>query len=395
MSETPTHAEVIVVGGGINGVSTAFHLAKEGVRVLLLEKDDIAAGPTGYSGAIVRQHYSHPVTARMALESLRFWENFAEHTFGGDAGFRQVGFVLAVRPEDVPMLQQNIAMQQGVGIRTSFLTPEAIKEIIPYIALQDLGGAAYEPESGYCSPVLAANSFARAAQQMGATVLTGYRVTDFIKEGNRVKGVRTPKGDFYADKVVLATGPWSPGLMRLLGHEVPITPARGKVVLFQRPPHVPEHPVYGDFPYAFYMRPETGHQTFMGDLGPEEAKDVVQDPDDFNRRVPLELIHDYGERLVRRFPVMEDVRVASSYAALYDITPDWHPIVDRVPNWDNVYLLAGGSGHCFKLSPALGRRMAHLVLHDRWIDDEPHLFRFHRFQEGDLVRGQYHYSILG
>ncbi len=392
---TGKHADVLVIGGGINGVSTAFHLAREGVRVLLLEKDDIAAGPTGYSGAIIRQHYSHEVTARMALESLRFWENFADITGGGDAGFRRTGFLLAVRPEDVEGLKANIALQQRVGIRTSFVEPDELTQFFPYMDPHDLGGAAYEPDAGYCAPVLAATSLARAARRLGAQVHTGHQVTDFLIQGTRVLGVRTPLGEFYADRIVLATGPWSPGLLQRLHVRVDITPIRVKVVLFRRPEHLPDHPVYGDFVYAFYMRPETGHQTFMGSLDPAEAEDVVSDPDHYDHIVPMDVLNEYGEKLTRRFPAMAEGRVASSYAALYDVTPDWHPVVDRVPGWDNVYLLAGGSGHCFKLSPALGRRMAHFVLHDRWVEGEPHLFTFDRFQRGATVQGQYAYSILG
>ncbi len=389
------HADVLVVGGGINGVSTAFHLAQAGLRVILLEKDDIAAGPTGHSGAIIRQHYSHEVTARMALESLRFWENFADITGGGDAGFRRTGFLLAVRPEDVEGLKANLELQKRVGIRTFFVPPEELTRYFPYMDPHQLGGAAYEPDAGYCAPVLAATSLARAARARGTHIHTGHRVTGFLTQGQRVLGVQTPLGDFYADRIVLATGPWSPGVLRLLGVEVNITPIRVKVVLFRRPANLEDHPIYGDFVYAFYMRPETGHQTFMGSLDPAEAEDVVPDPDHFDRRVPMDILNEYGEKLVRRFPAMAEGRVSSSYAALYDVTPDWHPVVDRVPGWDNVYLLAGGSGHCFKLSPALGRRMAHLVMHDRWVDDEPHLFTFDRFEKGAQVRGQYAYSILG
>ena len=150
------HSDVVIIGGGINGASIACHLARGGASVTLLEKRFIAGGPTGHSSAIVRQHYSNPVTARMALKSLQVWQNFRD-LVGSEAGFTKTGFMIGVRPEDVAGLKANIAMQQSLGISTTFVTPEEMREIEPQLDPTGLGGGAYEPGGGYCDASAAAN----------------------------------------------------------------------------------------------------------------------------------------------------------------------------------------------------------------------------------------------
>lgn len=387
-------SDVLIVGGGINGVSLAFHLAQKGISVTLVEKSFIAGGPTGYSSAIVRQHYSNPVTARMALESLHFWQNFHEIT-GGDAGFTQVGFFIGVAEQDVEGLKSNIALQQSVGINTRFVSPEEISAIEPHVNVDGLGGAAYEPEGGYCDPAAAANGLAQAAQRLGARCYTGVKVNRIQVQGDRVLGVETDKGIYSAGQVVLAAGPWTPLLLKPLGLELPMTVARVKIGFYRRPPELDRHAIWGDFTTQIYLRPESGGLMLVGSISPDEASDQVQDPDHFNPKVELEILADFAERAARRFPLMEKGHLVNSYAALYDITPDWHPVLDAAPGYRGLYVCAGGSGHGFKLAPATGRMMAKLILEGKKPEDDISLFAWDRFARGEWVRGRYSYSILG
>jgi sarcosine oxidase subunit beta len=387
-------SDIIIIGGGINGVSTAFHLAREGAQVTLLEKSFIAGGPTGRSSAIIRQHYSNPVTARMALKSLRFWQHFDE-IVGGDAGYTQTGFLIGVRPEDVDGLKANIALQQSLGINTRFVSPEEIREIEPQLDPTGLGGAAYEPESGYCDPAMAANGFAQAAKRLGAIIKTGVTVTDIQVRTGRVSAVITDQGVFPAGAVIVAAGPWSKGLLQPLDIEIPSITARVKVGLYRRPEDFTHHCIWGDFLTQIYLRPETGNLMLVGSISPEEAEDQVADPDNFNERVELDVLADFAERAAKRYPAMQRGHLTGSFASLYDITPDWHPILDAVPGIEGLYLCSGTSGHGFKLSPAVGEMMAHLVLHGKQPEDDINLFSFERFAQGQLVCGQYEYSILG
>lgn len=390
-----THkSDVIVIGGGINGVCTAFHLANRGASVTLLEKSFIAGGPTGLSSAIVRQHYSNPVTARMARESLLTWQNFSDIT-GERPVFTETGFLLGARPEDMQALLANIALQQSVGIQTRMVSVEEMQELEPHLDTQGMSGAAYEPESGYCDPAEATNGFAQAARRLGVRIRTGITVRGFLVSDARVIGVKTDHEDILSDSVVMAAGPWSNQLLQDLHIEIPVITARVKVGIYRRPDDLDRHRIWADFTSQVYLRPETGGLMLVGSIAPqEETGDQVADPDHFNEHVDIDTLASFIERVAGRYPAMQRSHLASSYASLYDITPDWHHIMDVVPGYQGLYLCAGSSGHGFKLGPAVGRMMTDLVLDGKNSADDINLFAWDRFEKGKPVRGQYEYSIL-
>lgn len=386
--------DVLIIGGGINGVSTAFHLAKQDANVILIEKSFIAGGPTGHSSAIIRQHYSNEVTARMALNSLHTWKNFGE-IVGGDSGYIKTGFLMSVQRNDLDGLKANIALQQSLGIDTSFVTPEEMRDIEPHLSVEGVGGAAYEPDGGYCDPAMAANSYAKAAKHLGADIRTGVTAMQIKMENGRVVGVEISEGIIPAGAVVVAAGPWSLNLLNRLGVEIPMITARIKIGLFQRPEEFKSHPILADFISQIYARPETGGMMLVGSISPDEAENLVSDPDNFNQKASLDIIADFAESATQLFPVMAQAHLVSNYASLYDITPDWHPILDAIPGIDGLYICAGSSGHGFKLAPATGEMMANLILNGKDPKDDINLFSFDRFANDNQVRGKYEYSIVG
>jgi sarcosine oxidase subunit beta len=389
-----TPVDVIVVGGGINGASIAFNLAKEGLKVTLIEKDFIAAGPTGRSSAIIRQHYSHDVTARMALRSLRIFQNF-DVVVGGDPDFHQTGFLLAARPEDVEMLKANIALQQEVGINTRLVSPQEVQELEPHISVEGIAAAAYEPESGYADPAATTTAYARRAKDLGASLQLGTRVQRVLVESGRVTGVDTDKGTFQAGAVVVAAGPWAPLITRTVDIELPIKASRHQVATYKRPDEFERHMVFAGFADEVYIRPETGHLMLVGSIEPEEAEEEVPDPDSFNERVDFDIVADFSERVARRYPVMERGTSAGGWASLYDITPDWHAIMGALPGVEGLYCVAGTSGHGFKLGPAVGEMTADLIINGERPDADINMFSLNRFTEGKGVAGRYEYSIVG
>ena len=387
--------DVVVVGGGINGVSIAYHLAQHGAKVILLEKNHIAGGPSGLSSAIVRQHYSNVVTARMALESLRVWQNFAE-VIGGESIFTQTGILIGVRPVDVEGLKANITLQQSVGINTRYVPLEELSDLEPHLNTAGLGGAVYEPEAGYCDPVEAAMGFAQAAKRHGAQIQIGTKVNGVRIQNGKLVGVDTDQGFVAAGAVIIAAGPWSAALLKGIGIELPMIIARVKVGIYRRPEEFDRHMIWADFITQIYLRPETGNMMLVGSISPEEETvDQVSDPDNFNEKVELDILSDFAERVARRYPVMENGHLASNFASLYDVTPDWHHIMDAVPGMDGLYICAGTSGHGFKLAPIVGKMVAKLVLQGKQAEDNINLFSWDRFAHGNPVRGQYEYSILG
>ena len=386
--------DVIIAGAGIMGCCSAYHLARRGLNVALLDKKSIGEGPTGESSGIIRQHYSNELTARMALHSLRVFQDFEERV-GDECGFRQAGFVVLVEEKDRAGLEANVALQRSLGIQTELLSPEALREILPEMETSDLVAACYEPESGYADPYLTVTAYARAARQLGVAAYQETEVTGVRWQGDRVVGVDTPTERFDAPLVLNTTGAWGAQVAKMAGVQVPINACRVQVATFRRPEgHEAAHPVVGDFRNAVYFRPETGNLTLVGLIDPEEAHAVV-DPDAYNKRVDTEFVLDVGERLVRRYPAMELSESRGGYASLYGITPDWHPVIDETPAGSGFYTCAGFSGHGFKLGPAVGVMVADMLTGESEAEFPAHLFRLERYAEGDPVRGQYEYSIVG
>lgn len=386
--------DAIIIGGGIMGCSTAFHLAQRGLKVALLEKGNIGDGGTGKSSAIIRQHYSNELTARMALYSLRVFQEFEERV-GGECGFTNVGFLALVAAKDQAGLEANVALQRGVGIQTELLQPEALLELMPGIQTADLIAAAYEPEAGYADPYLTVTSYAQAARRLGVRIFQDTPVTGVRFASGKVVGVDTPGAQYDAPVVLNSAGAWGAPVARLAGLTLPINACRVQVAFLRRPAgHEAPHPVVVDFIHATYFRPETGGLTLMGIVDPAEA-DAVVDPDHFEQRLDDAFLLQTGEQVILRYPALERAESRGGYASLYAITPDWHPIVDELPKGSGFFVSSGFSGHGFKLGPAVGLMTADLITGQTDPLFDPHLFRFSRFGENDQVRGQYEYSIAG
>lgn len=387
-------SDVVIIGGGIMGTSAAFRLAERGLKVTLVEKSHLAGGTTGKSSAIVRQHYSNEITARMALSSLRVFQNFSE-IVGGECGFRPVGFVVLAAAKDAEGLRANVALQQSIGINTRLLSKEELRELAPGMDDYDSVAAAYEPEGGYADPSLTVSSFGEAARRLGAIIMQETEVIALRMEGDRVCGVVTGKGEISAGAVVNAAGPWGARLARMAGIDLPIQPCRVQVSFFQPPPDDAPAPfVFADFENTVYFRPETGGMTLIGSLDPSEAAHRA-DPDAYNERVDFEFVEDMGTRLAKRFPCMERSESRGGYAAIYDVTPDWHPVIDEPLPGSRFFVAAGHSGHGFKLGPAVGVMTADLVTGQTTEGLDPSPFRLARYAENKPVRGRYEYSIAG
>ena len=390
----PQTFDVIVIGAGIMGCSTALELAKRGRKILIVEKNVIGVGSTGKSSAIIRQHYSNETTAQMALHSLRIFQNFEEHT-GGEAGFIQSGFLALVPENDVEGLRKNVELQRRVGITTEILSREEILARWPDFVVEDIVEAAFEPESGYADPNDTLNAYASACRRLDVEILQETEVTGIRMSSGKVVGVDTPSEKYDAPQVVNCAGAWGAGVAAMGGVSAPIKSCRVQVGFFKRPPsHEGTHPVVADFVNAVYWRAETGGLSMVGLIDPEEEKYVV-DPDNYNENVDFDFIHAAGERFVRRYPAMEASKSTGGFAALYGITPDWHPIIDEPLEGSGLYICAGFSGHGFKLGPAVGLLTADMLSGGTTPDMDRGIFRLSRYDEGDPVRGQYEYSIVG
>jgi sarcosine oxidase subunit beta len=386
---TARTADVIVIGGGVTGASTAYHLTRRGVRdVVVVDRGAIASGGTGRSSACVRQHYSTAETCRMILYSLDFFQHFAERTGGESCGFRPTGYLLGVDERMRVPMEASVALQRSVGIDTRLVSPAELRELEPRLRTEDLVAGCYEPASGYCNPVETAQGFARAARAAGARILEDTAVVGLLVEGDRVRGVRTVAGEIQAPVVVNAAGLWSARVSAMAGVALPISVCRHKISIVSWPEADRRpHPMVYDFVTNIYTRPELGEHILVGGLDAEESHDLV-DPDAFREGVSLDESTEALARVSHRFPVLADGRIARGYAGCFDVTPDWHPILDRVGPEGHV-VAAGFSGHGFKLSPAVGSMVATLVLDGAGGHPDLPTFRLSRFAEGKPIRGTY------
>lgn len=382
-------AEIVVIGGGVTGASIAYHLAKRGARdVIVLEKNFLASGATGRSSACVRQHYSTPETCRMVLESLRFFEQFEEHTGGRTASFVRTGYLLGVDDRLRRQMEASVALQQSVGIDARLVSPEEMRELEPRLRTEDLTAGCYEPESGYADPSQTAQGFAGAARDLGVRIMEQTEVLAILTEGDRITGVQTSKGEIAAPVVVNAAGTWGDRIGRMAGVEIPITVCRHKINFVAWPEEARRpHPMVYDFVTNIYTRPETGGLILVGPLDSDELHDRA-DPDGYQEGVTFDETLDALGRAATRFPVLEQGSVAKGYAGCFDVTPDWHPVLDKVGP-EGFYVAVGFSGHGFKLSPAVGEMMAELIAEGPRPGADVSAFRLSRFAEGKPIRGTY------
>ena len=352
-------AEAIVVGGGVNGTSAAFHLAERGVKTVLLERGEIAGASTGKSGGLVRMHYTDPYQARLANESLPYFADWRHRVGVGDPGFARTGFIQTVAEHNIPALRENVRMLQGLGVNTCIVNGDDVRRLQPGVYTEDLIACAYEPDSGCAMPGETAKSFAAAAARLGATIATGVTVTAVRTAGGRVVGVSTDTGDYDAPIVIVCAGVWGVPLFGALGVALPIEAHRTQVALFDRRELLPGgaagHMVFIDTAAGIYFRPYGEHETLVGGRGRSRLTDSA---DVYDERADVDLVADVKQRLAYRVPAMESARASRDWAGILDMTPDGCPILEADLGATGLYLAAGFSGSGFKSGPYVGQVMA-------------------------------------
>lgn len=389
-------ADFVVIGGGCAGTSIAYHLASQRAgRVTLLERHTLASGTTGFSSAIVRQHYTVPVVARMAQRSLRVFQHFGE-AIGGESGFRQTGLLVGARAQDLDHLRETVAMHHELGIDSRMIDLEQLQELEPRMSTTDLVAACYEPEAGYADPVATTQSFGRRARELGAQVREHSPVHSLLVQGDRVRGVRLQDGtQIEAPTVVVAANNWGVVLLRAVGVDLPVHPSRHACVLIQQPDGFGgQHPILLDMTNGLYLRPEGTDLTLAGTLDEPENEEPV-DPDRYNA-VPTHAEEaDIAARICRRFPALQEGTVQSGWAGIYDISADWQPILSAIPGISGLFCALGFSGHGFKLSPVVGEMMANLMVGRSTEGIDMEIFRAERFVGGALAHSTYAFGIIG
>jgi len=298
------NCDILIVGGGVMGTSIAWHLARRRAgRVMLLEKSFLGAGSSGKSGAIIRQHYSNPLTTLMAQKSLRVFEHF-EDLVGGPPVFTRAGMVLVVGQRDRAGLDANLAMQRELGVDVRNVSAQELAEIDPNARLAEDEAAAFEAEAGYVEAVQVVASFADAARREGADIRMGVEVRGIVAQGGKVAGVETSEGRYNSPTVVLATGPWAAQLGLEAGIKLPVQPCRTQVALYRKPADFGRRTaIYGDFVQGLYFKPTHGEIIHAGSLAGEEMNNPV-DPENYDESADADWLPVVRQKLSRRYPAM-------------------------------------------------------------------------------------------
>lgn len=348
-------ADVVIIGGGIVGVSAAYYLARLGVkRVLLLEQGGLGEGSTIRSAGIVRGPFSTEINCRFGLESLRIFEGFRDE-MGVEIGYHQVGYlILSANAEETGLLAEAVALQRKVGLETRLVDPGEIKGLAPYLQTADLAGGIYTPHGGYASQHETVMGFAQRARELGAGLRTYTACTAIRVENGKVVGVESPDGFVATETVLLAAGVWSRELAASVGVDLPVFSSRSQVVMMHPPGGPPKGmPVIADYAGAFYTRPEL-EQLLVGLSNSEE-------PVSHRTDVDWNFIYEVLPRVVHRMPFAEQAGVGTAWAGSIEYTPDKHPVIGRAPEVEGLLLAAGFSGHGFMHGPVAGKLTAELI----------------------------------
>ena len=381
-------ADAVVIGAGINGASTAFNLLKRGLKkVVLIEKHLLASGGTGRSAAIVRQHYSNKDLVKLVKRSVEIFQNF-DAEIGGDCGFVSCGWAFLVPAAVSEGFSGNMTMLRELGIETSEISKDELLEIEPRLDLADVHRIAYEPRSGYADPHRTTYSYVHQFCKHGGQLAAMTAVQGLLTERGRIKGIQTSRGEISTEVVVNAAGPWSPRIAEWAGITLPLRVTREEeIVLETADSGGSPRLVFSDMSKAIYYRPEGATRTLVGRGFPKDYEFV--DPDQFKESASSLFVEETLARLRDRLPAFKNALAISAYTGLYDVTPDWYPILGKAEGVDGFYLCTGFSGHGFKIGPAIGEVMAEEIVNGECRTVDLKKFNLSRFDKGELFQAAY------
>jgi sarcosine oxidase, subunit beta len=378
--DLPKTAEVVIIGGGVMGASTAYHLALKGCKnVVLLERDPLfGQGATGRCAGGIRYQFATEINIRLSLLSLPMLDRFEEEV-GQPIDLRPYGYLfLLTREEDRKAFRANVDLQRRLGVMTEWLTGDEVRSRLPLMRLDDVLSATWNPREGLADPNGVVQGYISGSRRLSVKCLTDTEVTGIQVKNGRIRGIKTSESEIATPVLVNAAGPWAARIGAMTGIEIPVEPVRRQIAVTTPVPQLPTHfPFVIDFAKNLYFHREgPGILTGMSNLN---------EPPGFNQQVDRdwELVH--LDAAMARMPILEQVGISSRWAGLYEVSPDAHPILGKVPEVEGFYVINGFSGHGFMHGPACGLLLAEEILEGRarTLDITP--LRLSRFREGKPI----------
>jgi sarcosine oxidase subunit beta len=375
----PRTSSVVIIGGGVVGLSIAYYLAKAGMKgITVLEKDLIGEGSTGRCAGGVRLQFSTPINIQFSLASMEIFLHF-EDEFGVSAEFKQTGYLfLSSTLEEFDLFKENVAVQKSWGIDVELLNSPAIKERWPHLYTGDLTGGTFCARDGYAGPYEVVQGFARRARDLGVKIIQKTEALGIGKARGRVESILTSQGVIRTGTVVNAAGPYAHQVGKMAGIDIPVRPVRRQIFvtgLFKkiRDPL----PMTIDFHNSWYFRRE--HPGYLL-AGPQDEEAS------FNTVVDFESMIHAARKAVHRVPVFKDAGIVRGWAGLYELSPDNHAILGKVPEVEGFICANGFSGHGFMHSPVTGRLIAQLIMGGKAKEFDISSLSIERFERGELMK---------
>lgn len=388
-----SHYDVIVIGAGVIGASVAHHLATLGAKsVLVLDRGTIGAGTTSQSSGLLRTHYSVRQNVELARSSWHAFNNFAAYVDDdeGSCGLVKCGYMICAPEGDkLAPLRASLDAQQGMGIEVQLLSRAEARERLPIAQFDDAALIGYEPEAGFADAYLVATGFARSARRRGVKFMENTTVTGLVRDGRRVTGVQTSAGTFGCGMLISTQNIWTPELAGWIGVPLPVKPERHTVLALECnvAPYTFSMPAFKDLgsPGMLYFRSYGGSQMLVSE---GVVGETLNAPETEQGDISLDYVGEVGAQVAERFPTYETAGLASSWTGVYDVTPDWNPVLGSVGDIEGLTVGFGFSGHGFKLSPGIGKILAQHAL-GQTTDVSLSPYALDRFASGALLVGKY------
>jgi sarcosine oxidase subunit beta len=371
-------ADVVIIGGGIIGLSIAYYLAlKKAGKIVLFEKGQLGEGSTSRCVGGIRTQFSTEINIRFSLESLRTFEQFKEE-FGVDPEFKKIGYLfLAATEWEMGIFKENIKLQRRFNIPVEFLSPDEIEARWPYLRVDDILGGTFCSWDGYAGPSEILSGFASGAKRAGVKIYEGMEVVGILLGKGKIHGIKTKDEEISTPMVVNAGGPYAALIGEMLGVKIPVKPLRRQIFTTARF-RLTDHsiPLTIDFHRGWYFRQEGDGLLLSGPLDLQPS---------FNLNIDYGAMAEVSENAMYRVPALEKARIARGWAGLYEISPDHHGILGKVSEVEGFILANGFSGHGFQHSPAVGKVIAELIVDGKTTAIDISSLSIERFERGELI----------
>ncbi|BCJ94841.1 FAD-dependent oxidoreductase [Anaerocolumna cellulosilytica] len=376
----PNKAEVVIIGGGSMGICTAYYLAEKGcTNIIVIENQkELGGHTTSRCAGAYRHQFSTPVNIELSKWSIAEFQRFKE-CFGYNYEMDSCGYMFLLSEDDnIESFKESVEIQNKMGIKTEWLTEKSIRQMIPMVSTEGIVASTYYPKDGLLDPSSVVNAYISEARNMGVEFFAGVNVIGIDTEHEKVSGIITSEGKISTRTVVIAAGPWSAQIGKMVNIDIPITPVPQQLTYISDIPWDTK-----DFPVTIFVNEGLGlHKEGKGLLTGLTKAAPEKTEYDFNK---LSVDDDWElincEKVINRVPSLENSLIQSSWIGFYETTPDSHPILGKIPDVEGLYCSAGFNGHGFMHSPVCGHLISEEILHGKSVTLDIDTLRIDRFRK--------------